>query len=59
MTAKSDINRLGWDSSEFPILCETCLGKNPYIRMIKADYDSECKICKRPFTVFSWKPDKN
>ena len=59
MAAKSDINRLNWDSSEFPILCNTCLGNNPYVRMIKADYDSECKICKRPFTVFSWKPDKN
>ena len=59
MATKSDINRLNWDSSEFPILCTTCLGTNPYVRMIKADYDSECKICKRPFTVFSWKPDKN
>ena len=59
MTARTDINRLGWDTSEFPILCENCLGPTPYIRMIQAIYDSECKICKRPFTIFSWKPDKH
>ena len=58
MAAKSDLNKLHWDASEFPILCESCLGSTPYVRMIKAEYDSECKICKRPFTVFSWKPDK-
>ncbi|MCQ2818754.1 MAG: hypothetical protein MJ252_15920 [archaeon] len=59
MIARSDISRLTWDNSEFPILCDTCLGTSKYVRMIKADYDSECKICKRPFTVFSWKPDKS
>ena len=28
-------NLQGWESAEFPILCETCLGDNPYIRMVK------------------------
>ncbi len=56
---KNDIGNLGWDSSSFPILCEKCLGNSPYLRMIKNNFQNECKICKRPFTVFTWKPDAN
>ena len=56
---KSDIRKLKWESSEFPILCNKCLGTNPYIRMMKAEYEAQCKICKRPFTLFTWKPDQN
>ena len=56
---KNDIGNLGWDSSSFPILCEKCLGNSPFLRMIKNNFQNECKICKRPFTVFTWKPDAN
>ena len=46
---------LPWEQNDFPIVCNNCLGKNKYIRFLKSNYNSECKICNRPFTVFSFK----
>eukprot|EP01057_Protomagalhaensia_wolfi_P002586 Protomagalhaensia_wolfi_Nauph_80__2585@NODE_2733_length_1002_cov_246_714434_g2141_i0_p1_GENE_NODE_2733_length_1002_cov_246_714434_g2141_i0NODE_2733_length_1002_cov_246_714434_g2141_i0_p1_ORF_typecomplete_len267_score28_03Torus/PF16131_5/2_8e09zf_CCCH_4/PF18345_1/4e08zfCCCH_3/PF15663_5/1_8e04zfCCCH_3/PF15663_5/4_4e06zfCCCH/PF00642_24/1_7e05zfCCCH_4/PF18044_1/8_4e05zfCCCH_2/PF14608_6/0_0075_NODE_2733_length_1002_cov_246_714434_g2141_i061801 len=48
----------GWEKSDFPIVCETCLGSDPAIRMVKAACDKECKICARPCTVFRWQPGR-
>lgn len=55
---KTDFKTEQWEDSEFPILCETCLGDNPYVRMSKIKFGGQCKICDKPFTIFRWKPGK-
>jgi len=55
MQLKRDDQKQGWETSEYPLTCETCLGDNAYVRMTKEDHCNPCKICEKPFTVFRWK----
>ena len=41
---KKDLNRSGWESTDFPSVCENCLPENPYVKMLKEDYGAECKL---------------
>jgi len=35
---KQDLNRSGWESTDFPSVCESCLPENPYVQMLKEDH---------------------
>lgn len=41
---KQGAGRSGAEAAETPILCETCLGPNPYVQMTKQSFGKECKV---------------
>lgn len=54
-TVKRDDVKQQWEGNEeFPLVCETCLGDNPYIRMTKEAHGKRCGVCETPFTLFCW-----
>ncbi|CAD6501659.1 BgTH12-01909 [Blumeria graminis f. sp. triticale] len=55
---KQDLNRSGWETTDFPSVCENCLPETSYVKVLKDDHGAECKICTRPYTVFQWKADR-
>lgn len=56
---RADVRKQGAEVSDLPILCETCLGENPYVRLLREENGKECKICQNPFTHFRWKPGQS
>lgn len=50
---KQDLNRAGWESTDFPSVCENCLPDNPYVKMLKEDYGAECKLVSDFFMLTS------
>lgn len=54
INVKKDDHMQQWEATEFPLVCETCLGDNPYVRMTKEKFGKRCKVCDVPFTVFAW-----
>lgn len=51
-------NQQAGEESCFPILCNVCLGENPFVNIMKEKHGGECKICTRPFTTFRSCPGK-
>ena len=37
---KQDLNRSGWETTDFPSVCENCLPENNYVQMLKSDHDA-------------------
>eukprot|EP01031_Cornospumella_fuschlensis_P044308 gene44308-54179_t len=45
---------------DFPLLCETCLGSNPYVRMTKLPPNYKmCTVSHLPYQPFRWKAGPN
>lgn len=49
---KQDLNRSGWETTDFPSVCENCLPENPFVKMLKEDYGAECKLVRFVYSCF-------
>jgi pre-mRNA-splicing factor RBM22/SLT11 len=43
---KRDAIKKSWEDTEFPLVCETCLGDNPYVRMTKEPHGTKGRLKK-------------
>ncbi len=50
---KTVVENKGWETSDFPIICESCMGDNPFMRMMRDR--RACHICNRPYSAFHYK----
>lgn len=58
LQVKGDVVTRRIESTDFPNVCEACLGENPFVRMARIDFGSKCKMCERAFTLFKWRPGR-
>lgn len=42
------------EESQTPLVCDSCLGNNPFLRMTKEPLGRDCKVCLKPYTFFRW-----
>lgn len=42
----------------FPLLCEGCLGENPFLKMQRTPGAGTCKMCAKGFELFRWRPGR-
>ena len=59
LAAATAASSSSYQGDDFPIVCESCLGGNPYIRMLKGTMGKECRISGRPFNAFRWQGSNN
>jgi hypothetical protein len=50
---KTDLNRSGWETTDFPSVCEKCLPDNPYVQMLKEDHGAVSSSALHSLDVYS------
>merc|ERR1712137_683393 len=43
------------EESDLPFVCDSCLGPNSYVRLLKFTHGSKCHLTGKAFTVYRWK----
>jgi hypothetical protein len=54
---KQDLNRSGWETTDFPSVCESCLPDNPYVQMLKEDHGAGTSPSNiKPLLTYTYLP---